>query len=712
MPAPLPYEGDWWSITALLGLNCPELPKTPQGLKKLATRAGWQSRQLPGQGAPVGYHYASLPPAVRQVIAERSVAARPITLDLFEPLPAKAGVKKTDANLAALTGGRLSRAEHRLALLAAFDGYRRAAGITELCKAARLFALAWNTRRIEADPALLDALPTVSRNSLLNWHAAREKRGAAALAGAWRGRREAGEIEGNAALRDLLLGIYAEKPHLTAGQYRDALRNNLAAGAALPKVHTINRFLRRWRDDNKRIDMKLRDPDRAKSKFAPAIGDAAAGIERTNQVWQLDASPADVMCRDGRHKLTVVIDVATRRALVLVTDQPRAIAHLALFRAFALRLGLPEKVKTDNGQDYRAVNFTATMAALGIEQEFCPPFSPERKPFIERFIGTLQRDLLATLPGFTGHNVAQAQQLRARKKFSERLGMSDDDAFSVNLTAAELQGAILAWLDDYHATKHSTLGCSPAERAAELGAGRRGTPDARELDICLMPLADNGGRRTVLRDGIRVEGATFIAEWIGARAGSDVIVRIDPVDMGRIHCFDPATHQYVGEALEPSRMGLARRDMALAARHGQQAVDQPVLAELRRIKRGLKPHRIADAIASGTPLLPSRLEVEFAAEQHPGLRHLEAMTVQALPAPEETAPEAAPQDAAPTVAPSAGAVPAREAEFVAWVLAGNGNAQHRRYVLQQARQSEVFCELYEISAEQLAALQGADVRAA
>ena len=53
---------------------------------------------------------------------------------------------------------------------------------------------------------------------------------------------------------------------------------------------------------------------------------------RLNEVWQIDASPADMLTTDGRFTLYVCEDIYSRRLISLVTKTPRAAAVGLLIR--------------------------------------------------------------------------------------------------------------------------------------------------------------------------------------------------------------------------------------------------------------------------------------------------------------------------------------------------------------------------------------------
>ncbi|MFD2175918.1 hypothetical protein ACFSM0_17625, partial [Rhodobacter lacus] len=114
------------------------------------------------------------------------------------------------------------------------------------------------------------------------------------------------------------------------------------------------------------------------------------------------------------------------------------------------RWGVPRRVKTDNGSDFKAKAICRLLAALDIEHELSAPYEPKSKGHVERAIGTFQRDL-ATCPGFIGHSVADRKVIENRKAFSKRLGMSDADLFDVQMDLPEFQKWCNDWAEKVYA---------------------------------------------------------------------------------------------------------------------------------------------------------------------------------------------------------------------------------------------------------------------
>ena len=186
----------------------------------------------------------------------------------------------------------------------------------------------------------------------------------------------------------------------------------------------------------------------------------------------------------------------------LVVPTSRATAIAALLRHCILEWGVPEAVRTDEGKDYTSRHVLGVLADLEIEHRPCPPYTPEAKPFVERFLGTLTRDLFASLPGFSGHDVAQAQARRPRKSFATRRaerarikesGEDDTVIYGAALSAEELQARCVSCCDTiYGRWPHSGLGgISPFACRASWAEPVRQVHDERALDALL---AEPAGR--------------------------------------------------------------------------------------------------------------------------------------------------------------------------------------------------------------------------
>ena len=285
-------------------------------------------------------------------------------------------------------------------------------------------------------------------------------------------------------------------PHCTAAHARRVL---LVRFAIAPSVRTVARWIAFLHRERGRALSAATRPDAPRSRRMPAFGAGDGDAFAPNALWELDSTPADLLFADPltgvlwRHAVVGALEVWSRRGMVLIVPASRGLAITALLRRCLVTWGVPLAVKIDRGRDYVGRHVTRVLADLEIKHDLCRPYRPEDKPHIERFLGTLTRDLFAHLPGFTGHDVAQAKALRETRSFAARR-RGEAPTFEFHLTAAELQRRCDLWLSGvYEASPHRGLdGMTPRLRAASWTCEVRAIADVRALDALLTPAA--GGR--------------------------------------------------------------------------------------------------------------------------------------------------------------------------------------------------------------------------
>ncbi len=398
-------------------------------------------------------------------------------------------------------------------------------------------------------------------------------------------------------LDDLLAALAFEHgAHLTASHVARVARVRLHVDLSL---RSLQRRLAAFRKEHARDLSAVSDPDGHRSRRAPAFGrrseNAQGVIPQPNALWELDSTPADVMCTDGRQTIVGAIDVGTRRGRLLVVPVSRATAICALLRRCLIDWGVPEVVRTDEGRDYTSAHLVRALADLGITHDICPPYTPEAKPFIERFFGTTARDLFAYLPGFVGHNVADRKKIEAKRSMAARRGKDGRETFSVALSAAELQARCDAWTDGiYHTRPHAGLGGeTPAARARAWTDPLARIADVRALDPLLAEPVRGGGTRVVQKEGLRIAAHWHIAPELGPLVGERVGVRRDPAEPGRVLVFteDGRFLCLAGEAT-----GQARAAVAAQARARAKKADSAARARARKLRRGQTPERAMDDV--------------------------------------------------------------------------------------------------------------------
>ena len=496
------------------------------------------------------------------------------------PRTAKAPAVHKPAPIAAASGAALARARWRL---------------DAVVRAERLVAT--GTPQAEADAQVAQAVG-VSPHTLRRWRLAcrgisSDARLAALIDRPGRGR--CGPLTGGE-MRDCVEAlVYEHGPHLTAPHVKRVLE---ARYGEAPSKRALQRWLQAWRADpaNARALSAVSDPDGHRSRKGPALGNREAGVDAPNALWELDSTPADVLCTDGRHVIVGAIDVWPRRAKVLVVPVSRAVAICALLRRCLIDWGVAGTVRTDEGKDYTSKHLTRVLADLGIVHDVCPPYTPEAKPFIERFFGTLTRDLFAHLPGFTGHNVADRKKIEAKKSLAQRRGRDERETFDIQLTGAELQRKCDQWCDAVYGRRdHGTTGESPFARMAGWTSPLRQIADPRLLDALLAEPAVEGGRRTIGKNGITIDWVNYLAPEMGERIDERVEVRLDPADPARLFVFAlDGTFLFMAE--DPERSGANQAEIASVAKAKARKADGKARRHARALKKQHKPERAMDDV--------------------------------------------------------------------------------------------------------------------
>ncbi|MBM3619005.1 MAG: transposase, partial [Alphaproteobacteria bacterium] len=453
-----------YTARELAEMKLPGFPESQQGLNYIAKKGEWTSRPRQAVGGGVEYPFATLPAELKKAILNLDSAGVDA---LKNPL---AGLEEAAAGI-----GAEDRRTAKLAVVAMYGQYRRVTGLGVI--QAELPFQAHYRQQAASTPKDMpyNVYADFSIPSLRRWRVMAEA-DPKALAGNYGTRKGTGILyrANNGEVCKYIAALMLENSHYKAGHIRDLCRSRFSEQleahgkqVPLPSLRAFERHMVEWKQNNHHLFVAVTAPGQFKNHIRVATGDASAHIEYMNQQWQIDASPSDALCIDGRYSIYAIIDVWSRRSLFLVSKTAKTEASLLLVRKAIMEWGIPQSIKTDNGADFISKRFKTALLSLQIDHEISPPFSPEKKAFVERVIGTMQRDLMVTLPGFSGHSVADRKRIQDQKDFSIRLGESTRDAFAVELTSEQLQQSLDSWAaGKYGQNVHSSLGMSPAAKAA------------------------------------------------------------------------------------------------------------------------------------------------------------------------------------------------------------------------------------------------------
>ena len=564
----------------------PGMPGTQQNVSAKAKRGEWKNRKRKARGGGYEYHISSLPEETRMHLAAQTINDQKQT-DIHAIAGAHEGRKlriqaKVDQAVRqrkrmesmrkaiCMDAGAQVRMDAKLAILNALDEYRAKAGIG-ISRARESFVHVYRARMAGLEEWVYEAIEDFSASSLANWQRDKDREGITALAGRYGNRKGSSKIDTQPELKNLIVATLTEFPHTSVKNIVrtiNARKNDDLADVDMPSKRAVERWVQRWKQDNREVFTAVTNPDAWKSTHMVAYGSRSEGVNRLNQLWEMDATPADLMLLDGRYSLSGLISVYSRRPKLLVTKTPKAEAHCSLLRQAIIEWGVPEKIKHDGGQDYVAKRMMRVFESLAIESHKCAPFSPWEKPHIERFFRSFSHSLLELLPGYIGHSVADRKQIEDRQAFSDRL-FKKDGAVEIRMTAADFQAFCDEWINSvYMQDPHEGLGRkTPLQVVAESRDQIRKIDDERVLDLLLSD-APGDGFRTATKKGIKIDKLTYIAPELADYAGERLRVLYDPNDMGRVYCYS-ADSEFVCIAECPEVTGISRQEVAQEARQRQ-----------------------------------------------------------------------------------------------------------------------------------------------
>lgn len=499
----------------------PLLGMTRQGVDYRAKREGWQSRPRAGRGGGREWIVASMPEATRLAIAAKIA---PLT-----PVPVKAPAPVTLSLPSRFTGNGKTRAEAKAALFFLYRMFTETAGLAKT-RGMEIFSVRWNAGEIESEAWLREAIPHVSKNTLLNWERAIKKEGTARLAGDYgKGKRGKGCIDAQPEVKALIVAAVCEYPEGKAGnvllKLEDINEQRIEDGLEpfeLPSLRRLQGWIRDWKAKNPALFLSATAPGKARNKLMPSFGDFYAFVTGINQRWEYDGTPSDVMLSDNkRYAIIGVIEIYTRRVKFRVVERSTSQQVACITRDCLLDWGVPQTAITDNGKEFTSRQMQRLFLDLEVVCDILPPFRPDLKPAIERVFHTFSHDLLPIAPCYVGHDVATRQRIRDQEDFAKRLMKrakkgEEAERLTIALSPEELQAFCDKWTDSVymHRPHNGLKGKTPYQMLAEYPYSVRRIPEKyhQALDMLLLPVI---GTRRVTKEGIEIGGRTYIAPELG-----------------------------------------------------------------------------------------------------------------------------------------------------------------------------------------------------
>jgi putative transposase len=238
----------------------------------------------------------------------------------------------------------------------------------------------------------------------------------------------------------------------------------------------------------------------------------------------------------GKAWITLMIDSCTRRVLAyyLTYDPPSYRSLLGVTRECVRKHGrLPENVIVDRGTDLQSTFFDNLWARFKRNVMKRPPTKPRFGAIIERFIHTMNKQVI--------HN------LRGNTKAMKNARQNTKAVNPKNLTVWDLpmldEALSHYFYEEYDNREHSELGMSPRE-AFEKGVAKFGEPALIPYDksfiMDTLPSTRSGVATIRRQRGIKVFGHYYRADQFRNDQelyGTKVKVRYDPYDMSVVYAY-------------------------------------------------------------------------------------------------------------------------------------------------------------------------------
>ncbi len=444
-----------------------------------------------------------------------------------------------------------------------------------------------------------------SRATVSRWRKARRELGPEGLVD---GRILNGRTGHSPEIRTLALAAYQHCRGGKSGSVYATLRARCeATGLPVPSQAWVADFIRYEIP----ADVKLvREEGLAEWRRQAAPRHTVERARFGNELWQCDDTPLDVWVRsplrDGNWEVlqpyaTAIIDVHSRACMAIGvwsrTPNAWSIA-LTLRKAILPKAsehapfrGVPVRFAMDNGKNYRSDALSQTLAFANIRKEHCAPHSPNQKPEVERFLRTLQENLLPRLPGYKkAHMVSEGAAAKAVMTL---------------LSIEQLRAEIDRWVDVYNATHHTGISKSFDYTPRQLW---QESVRLHEIDPTLLNrLLLHSTPRVVQQKGVQLTLRTgdtvyYWAPTLADRYQERVVVAYNPEDLTSVLVTDAATGipiceayrmdgaggRYTGEDIRQAQEGRAAQLAGVVERLGDYA------AEAERTDR-LSPARTREA---------------------------------------------------------------------------------------------------------------------
>lgn len=271
-----------------------------------------------------------------------------------------------------------------------------------------------------------------------------------------------------------------------------------------------------------------------KSYLATRILEAVEADGNQLDVLIVDSDTGEVM---GRPYGTCLIDKYSRCILAFkITMAPFSAATLLSTLSTALSeekkgmSGLFETLIVDNGSDYISNSLRNFCQNTGIRIEYGSPRDPNSKPHVERFFGTMNKQLIHLLAGTTRSNPVDRGEYNSKE-------------YAI-LTLDKVQEYFDDWLEIYHQGIHQGHGRAPEKVWEE---SLKDNPVVTFPKAHLETIAREIEYRDIVKGRVKVHGLQWYAPTLASleqelkntKKPKQVEVYIDSLNLSRVYVRNP-----------------------------------------------------------------------------------------------------------------------------------------------------------------------------
>lgn len=304
-----------------------------------------------------------------------------------------------------------------------------------------------------------------------------------------------------------------------------------------PSLRTIQRKI-------KQLDPYIVMRAKKGSRIANSVF-KAAGIKKSSPFLmacvEIDTHNLDIFVIEseskqvlGRPFLSCAIDIHTRCIIGLYISMlpVNASSTLGVLKDMLNRPhngfpgGIPSLIIPDNGVEFKNSAFSHVCNELGITIQPAQNRTPNDKPHIERFFGTLTKGLIQKIRGTTFSNPRERGDYNSQK--------------TAGVTLDNLRSYIHEWIEEiYHKSIHSELGRAPI---AAWNDSIKISPPALLSSFQINVITRKALKKRINHGQVRFDYLTYKSHALAtlqAQGISDVIVLVDESDLDHVYIQDP-----------------------------------------------------------------------------------------------------------------------------------------------------------------------------